>query len=56
MKVFSGSFGCNSNFDISYDDDAASGTYNCGNINPVTLIPSSALSGFDGKSSFGTWT
>lgn len=56
VKIFNGSLNCNGIFNITLDDDASVGPFVCGNINPGTYRPSTALSGFDTKSSNGIWT
>ncbi|MFT6808187.1 MAG: subtilisin-like proprotein convertase family protein [Saprospiraceae bacterium] len=55
VKTLDGSFNCDSNFNITLDDDAATTALDCNSINPGTYKPSSDLSGFDGKTSNGTW-
>jgi large repetitive protein len=56
ITLFSNVCAGEDNFDLNFDDAAASSTLPCPPIGGGTYIPSNLLSAFNGQNSIGTWT
>jgi subtilisin-like proprotein convertase family protein len=55
VNLMSGSCGSDDNFDINFDDEAASSNFPCPPVDSGNYKPASPLSAFDGENGNGTW-
>lgn len=56
INLMSGACGSEDNFDINFDDEAASSTIPCPPTDGGDYKPANPLSAFDGENADGTWT